>query len=56
MFKNVMSVIIETLGTGMVGIAIGQAAINNNYKASTIVLFVASTLLLVGYFAERLSD
>ena len=56
MFKKVLNVIVETLGAGMVGVAINQAVRIHNYKASTIVLFVASALLLVGYFTERLSD
>lgn len=53
-FRIVMVFLTETLGAGMLGAAIGQAA-RGNYKISTILLFVVAALFIVGYFTEMFS-
>ena len=53
-FKEILGVIIRSLGT--FGLGFGAANIfKGNYQIASYVLLVVSILFVVGYFAERWS-
>ena len=54
--RNLMLVIISTFGASLYGCAIGNMIFNNNYKAASIELLIASTLFIIGYFMERINN
>ena len=54
--RNLMFAIIFTLGASLYSYAIGSIIFDNDYKTASIELLIASTLFLIGYFIERISN
>ena len=54
--RYLMFAIISTFGASLYGCAIGSIIFHNNYKIASIELLIASTLFIIGYFTERISN
>lgn len=53
-FKEIIGIVIRTIGSFVLGTGISQLH-NGNYKIASLLLLGVSILFMVGYFAERWS-
>lgn len=51
-FKDIISVIVRTIGSLGLGFGASRMFFNEDYKTASWILFIASISFMVGYFVE----